>query len=327
MTQSPTWFRAALATTFTAFAGWQLWVLGFGEPVLVAKAGLLKDDAFFYSVLVDNLQKHGFFTLDGEMHTNGFQPLWMFVLLALKSALPSVDALRLLQGMSWASWLLFSWGAIWLLSRGTPFGATVRSLIVGGLLINNNRVQDMLVVGLEVPLALALIVWALVYVESLSQKTYDEHTLGVGAGAALGALAGLIFLARTDLFWLAPTLGLWAFVRSGRAWKPLLAFGVVVAAIVLPYLSWNVLMHGDLMPISGRVKLYFMQTFYPTWDAYWASDEWHGLPRLFERALPNMPWKTTVRVSAGLLVLANAVTWSRWGRRELPDAFRIEVSP
>ena len=323
LTQSPTWFRAALATTFTAFAGWQLWVLGFGEPVLVAKAGLLKDDAFFYSVLVDNLQKHGFFTLDGEMHTNGFQPLWMFVLLALKSALPSVDALRLLQGMSWASWLLFSWGAIWLLSRGTPFGATVRSLIVGGLLINNNRVQDMLVVGLEVPLALALIVWALVYVESLSQKTYDEHTLGVGAGAALGALAGLIFLARTDLFWLAPTLGLWAFVRSGRAWKPLLAFGVVVAAIVLPYLSWNVLMHGDLMPISGRVKLYFMQTFYPTWDAYWASDEWHGLPRLFERALPNMPWKTTVRVSAGLLVLANAVTWSRWGRRELPDAFRI----
>jgi hypothetical protein len=199
LTESPVWFRAALATTFTAFAGWQLWALGFGEPVLVAKAGLLKDDAFFYNVLVDNLQKHGFFTLDGEMHTNGFQPLWMFVLLALKSVLPSVDALRLLQGMSWASWLLFSWGAVWLLSSGTPFGATVRSLIVGGLLINNSRVQTMLVVGLEVPLALALIVWALVYVESLSQKTNDEHTLGVGAGAALGALGGLIFLARTDL--------------------------------------------------------------------------------------------------------------------------------
>ena len=46
-------------------------------------------DAFFYSVLVDNLREHGFFTLDGEMHTNGFQPLWMFVLVAAKSVLPS----------------------------------------------------------------------------------------------------------------------------------------------------------------------------------------------------------------------------------------------
>jgi hypothetical protein len=36
-----------------------------------------------------------------------------------------------------------------------------------------------------------------------------------------------------------------------------------------------------------------------------------------------MPWKTTVGVSAGLLVAANAVAWSRWGRRELPEAFRL----
>lgn len=322
-TEGPPWFRATLATTFTAIAGWQLWTLGFGESVLVAKSGMLKDDAFFYSVLVDNLHKHGFFTLDGEMHTNGFQPLWMLVLAVLKSVVRSVDTLRLLQGLSWASWLVFCWGAIWLVSSGTRFSATVRSLIVAGLLINNSRIQESLVNGLEVPLALGLIVWTLVYVEWLGQKTDDEHPVGVGAGAALGALGGLIFLARTDLFWMVPILGLWTFRRSGRAWKPLLACGAAVVATAVPYLLWNLLVHGDLMPISGRVKLYYMQTFYPNWDAYWASDEWHGLPRLFQQALPKMPWRRTVGVSAGLFILANAVAWSRWGRRKLPDALRL----
>jgi hypothetical protein len=320
--ESPAWFRAALATTFTALAGWQLWALGFGDSVLVAKAGLLKDDAFFYSVLVDNFREHGFFTLDGEMRTNGFQPLWMFILLGLKSVLPFAETLRLLQGLSWVSWLAFSWGAIWLVSRGTAFGATIRSLIVGGLLINNSRLQDALVEGLEVPLALALLVWTLVYVDSLSRRI-DAGARGVRTGAALGALGGLLFLARTDLFWAAPILGLWAFERSGRAWKPLLACGAVTVAIVWPYLLSNLLTYGDLMPISSRVKLYLMQAFLPTWDDYWASHEWHGLPSLFQLALPKLGWKTTVGVSTSVLIFADIIAWSRWGRRALPDALRL----
>ena len=321
--QSPAWFRIALATTFAALAGGQLWAVGFGEPAEVAAAARLKDDAFFYSVLVDNLREHGFVTFDGDMPTNGFQPLWFLVLAALKLMFASVDTLALLQALSWTTWLAFSWGTIWFVSQGAILTGTIRSAIVAGLLTNNTRVQHALVEGLEIPLALALLVWTLIYADRLSRSRGDNDTIGVRSGVALGALGGLVFLARTDLFWVAPVLALWVFWRSRWNWKPLLACAGAAAAMAIPYLGWNLYGHGHPVPISARVKLHYMNSFYPTWEAYLGSSEWHGLPRLFELALPKLDWDTTVIVSATLMVAANAVVWSRWGRRTLPDAIRL----
>ncbi len=111
-------FRVLLALAVTTGAGIQLIVWLTADAQTLVQSGLVKDDAFFYSVLVDNFRAHGFFTLDGTMPTNGFQPLWMWTLLLLKSLLPQVDTFMLLRAMSWTSYLLFCAGATWLVSHG-----------------------------------------------------------------------------------------------------------------------------------------------------------------------------------------------------------------
>ena len=52
--------------------------------------------------------RFGFLTLDGEMPTNGVQPLWMAVQILLVKLLPALHEAELLAKTSWLLYLLFS---------------------------------------------------------------------------------------------------------------------------------------------------------------------------------------------------------------------------
>ena len=97
--------RLLLALGVTAWAGWQLlpWLLS--DPLALIATGHLKDDAFFYSTLAERVLVEGFFSLDGVTETNGFQPLWMAILVCLKALMPDASSLGLLRGMSWFFYL------------------------------------------------------------------------------------------------------------------------------------------------------------------------------------------------------------------------------
>ena len=68
-----------------------------------------------------NVHDLGFFTLDGTMPTNGFQPLWMLVQMLLHGVAPDgADGVRLLAMSSWLAYVGFAFLATWYVARGTP---------------------------------------------------------------------------------------------------------------------------------------------------------------------------------------------------------------
>ena len=73
--------RMILTAIVTLVAGGQLFPWLTADAQTLIGAGHLKDDAFFYTELVDRFRASGVFSLDGSMATNGFQPLWMGLLL------------------------------------------------------------------------------------------------------------------------------------------------------------------------------------------------------------------------------------------------------
>ena len=95
--------RPLLSLMVAAIAGWQLAPWLQADAVSLISAGHVKDDAFFYSVLVDRYSEAGMFTLDGTMSTNGFQPLWMGLLLVLRALVDDISSFELVRQLSWFS--------------------------------------------------------------------------------------------------------------------------------------------------------------------------------------------------------------------------------
>lgn len=320
------WWRPLLAVLVAGVAGWQLWPWLTADAEALAVTGALKDDAFFYSVLVDNHRRLGFFTLDSTMPTNGFQPLWMGLLMALAGLLPDVDPLVLVARASWVSYVAFCAGAVWLVSRAPAWRGALATGLLSGLLLLNRRFQDAVVEGLEVPLVLALLVGVLAVAGPLLEWTGAHRRRQALVGAALGLGGAAVFYGRTDLFFLAPALGGWAWWAAGRRLQglvPLAAAGLAAALAVAPYLLWNLAEHGALVPISGRVKVHLLDSFYETSDAYWASGAWHGMLSMFRRWIPDGSVAAQVAATFGIFAGAQVTAWTPWGRQTLGDEVRV----
>lgn len=322
--------RWLLAAVVAAVAGWQLLPFLTETPRALTAAGLVKDDAFFYAILAQHFHRYGIFTMDGRMPTNGFQPLWMLVTLGLKTLLPGVNTMRLVLAASWASWVAFAFCATWLVAGGAWLAALPRAALVAGLLLLNRRFALANVQGQEVAFALAVLAATLIFCERLQIRATENYDPAGAAprvsdrsAALLGLLGALCFLGRTDWFWLVPVLAVWLWWLSDRRGRPLIVYTIAAAALVVPYLLWNLIGHGALMPISGRAKLYFLHTLYPNSTAYWNSEEWKGMFTLFRTWLPALAWPLSVALCLALFALAHAVAWSSWARRETGAWLRV----
>jgi hypothetical protein len=319
--------RAFLVLVVASVAGWQLLPWLTVDATTLISAGHVKDDAFFYSVLVDNYNDLGFFTLDGTMPTNGFQPLWMGLLLCLRGLVDSLSSFELVRQLSWFSYLLFCVSATWMASAGGGWGALVRVGVLASFMLLNRPFQDAVVEGLEPPLALAVLTLSLLAIDPLTRRLRsgdDDSRRQLIAASLFGLLGALVFLARTDLFWLTGLFVLWTWWVTGRRPLPAIAVGLAAAFVVLPYLIWNVTEHGSLVPVSGRVKVFLMDSFLADrGQSYWDTEEWRGLISLFGTWLPKTSREATVALSYGGLLAGLGIVFGRRGRTTLPDAYRV----
>ena len=319
--------RALLALLVSAYAGWQLAPWLTVDAISLISAGHVKDDAFFYSVLVDRYRDAGVFTLDGTMTTNGFQPLWMGLLLVLRALVDALSGFELVRQLSWFSYVLFCAAATWLASRGGGWTALVRVAFIAPCLLLNRSFQDAVVEGLEPPLALAMLTLSLLAFGPLMRRIRDSEAdsrAQLIAACLLGGLGALVFLARTDLFWLTGLFLVWAWWVSGRRYLVGIALGLSAGMLVAPYLLWNLSEQGALVPVSGRVKVFLMDTFLESrGQSYWDTEEWRGLISLFGTWLPKTSRMSSVLLSYGLIVVSMAFVFSPKGRQAVPDAYRI----
>ncbi|NUM45539.1 MAG: hypothetical protein HUU38_12615, partial [Anaerolineales bacterium] len=230
-------------------------------PVLFAPVNYLlsswfnTDDAFYYFVTARNVATGHGFTFDGIARTNGFHPLWMFLLIPIFAIPDLIVPLRLLAAVL----ILLNLGTALLLYRLTlrhfsPGIAFLTALAFSLLrIIHSETTKGGVEAGLNVFLVVLLL--------NRLAETDIRNLRGV---LLTSVIASQTFLARLDNVFLAGFGGAWLILKqwdapgAGHPWRArfrvALQYFVPLALVVVAYMTWNQIGFGTLTPVSGQIK-------------------------------------------------------------------------
>jgi len=276
----------------TALLG--LSVLG-QEPFLGAQ-----DDAFFYFRIAGNVVQRGFFSFDGLTPTNGFHPLWMGLLAALRYLCP--DPLGYLSLAAVLSIMLLGLcGSRFAVFARGRYSAPVQLVI---LLLLLRYLRDFSLMCMETSVLLPAAFLLLISFDRLKGDS------GSGRLWTLGVLVALTTASRLDSALLCAILAVSAVATCGRrALLPILLPGAV---LLLGYAALNHSFMGTPATVSGMMKasgfgfnrLFAAQLFQPV-DPLGVRNPWAlyllflllAFPVSFMRTMPS-----AARVSGVFLI-------------------------
>jgi len=204
------------------------------------------DDVLFFLQIADHIFAGHGSTFNGIVPTNGYHPLWMVVCLVLRSVIGAnremlVQALFIVCAGLHVTTLILLRRLLLCWDVHHRWAA----LLAATYFIVANAP------GSEFHLSLPLLI---VLVGRVSGDSIaDPRGLLV-----TGVVAGFTMLARLDNVFVVGALTLYAATRGGAGRATALIrialLGGMAAVVVAPYLAWNLLTFGSLMPISGAVK-------------------------------------------------------------------------
>lgn len=229
-----------LSAVFTFFATIFFWILLL--PVENLVTSFTPDDAYYYLVIARNAANGVFSSFDGMHLTNGYHPLWAGVLLIL---FPFMNDTIMFLRLALLLCLLLYCAAAYLLYRIVKQDLSQEAAILGTALFCLFIVPSGWYL-LEAPLAIFLL--ALFLQTTLRQR----HRATTTGQIWLGLVAGLTILARLDAFFIVVPL-MYRNLKQHRYFLPAFAG----AAILLPYLIYNLVAYGHVVPISGALKSSF----------------------------------------------------------------------
>lgn len=218
---------------------------------LVNPTAFVTEDAYFYLVSARRFARGQGQTFSGIFSTNGFHPLWLYMLYGWAAFCQWVRPSSLLSArfVVFPAAACFLWGTrqLLLLARTLRVSAVLTAgvpmLFVGVMGILGSE-------GLVLYAAASTLLARLAKGDSLASR---------GKAVVTGLWAGLVVLARLDsIFWIG-AFGAWSVIfretaaPRRRLW---LALGAC-ALMLLPYLVSNAIVFGGLVPISGWMKSSF----------------------------------------------------------------------
>ena len=296
----PALLAAALAATVLL----SIRVLGVPGEALVGD--VVVDDAFYYLVPARHLLAGDGYSFDGEKRTNGVQPLWAVVAVALTAAVrDEFGLIRSLAGASGVLWIL----AGWVLYRTLRSSDRWLALFVAAGWWWTSFWGRLAFQGMENGLHAFLASLLLRFgVRRLARPTAAQTPAPARLFFMhLGLLLALFTLARVDGALLALLLGaavLCGLIRpDGRARCGLNLSGAMLltlpgAVLVGGYCWLSYRYFGVALPLSGAVKLHF-------------EHEWgwnHG------GVLGTLAWHFRFMAEIAADVLRPAVAWLPWFR-------------
>ncbi len=239
-----------------------LYLLGFGLLIRLVLAWLpekyffyiVYDDAYYYFSIARNLVTRGMFSADGLNLTNGFHPLWLFVITPIYLFFHSYHWLSIHLVIMLSAF--FDVAVAFLIYKtlqnlGKPnvgFWAAAFYLVNPyGLFYTMN--------GLETAqnnFFLALLVF-------LSLKATAEW-LKTG-WFLFGTVCGLTLLSRTDNVFVVAVLLVYLFWRE-RNFIDLTKTGTVTALLLLPWLVYNFITFGSIVQTSGTAYPFHLHQQY-----------------------------------------------------------------
>lgn len=245
------------------------------------------DDASYYMTAARNLAAGRGLTFDGIHPTNGFHPLWLLTLAPLFLLHGTPETMIRLVTLLQTILLSLAYLVLWR-TQAKLFSPRTASLT--GILFAY-FVFLRCINGMESALLVLSIVVLYDYGFRLSQVQLSWRR-----AALLGVILGCVLLARLDTIFIALCLLGWTVhhcllirTRSGAV-AAAVACALATAAIVGPYLVFNYLKFGSVMPISGALKSTFPLIALGT----------NTLPRLEAMG------------SSNLVAAALAIGWSLW---------------
>lgn len=200
------------------------------------------DDFAYYAEIARRFLDVHFTTFDGVRHTNGFHPLWMWILTGMMAVFGKgfLPAVLLVTALSIGSTYVLGF---WLLRRAGLQGEfAVFFAMVGTAVAGIVEVGSMESV---VTIPALLLLGSFVLKPSLSSKS---------SWFSLGLLCSLVILCRIDTLLFAASLLALFFWRAGaNRWRNLvfLACGLLPVAA---YFIQNKLVFGAVMTVSSRAK-------------------------------------------------------------------------
>jgi len=323
--------KGAVPALLGTYAVWYL-VLAFVLPIPSIINGLL-DDSFYYLQVARHVAAGHGSTFDGLERTNGYHPLWMWMLVPVhwltgnnpEAALRFALGLSALLGFSCCvqiARLLRARSGEWAAAAGLLVFAWPRFL---------GQTVNLLETGLLLFLYL-LIAGALLPRDPTRPDSPDPpHRSGSATPAAplarsslrraliRGVLIGLACLARLDTIFLLAALTWHAATDRPRSWLPWISLSMA-GVMVAPYLLWNLITFGHLQPVSGAVKSTFPSPS-PHWHYLREFPEFTALLALgilfFLAGLRRTagPWVRMLGVFglAGALHYAYTLLFMTWG--------------
>jgi hypothetical protein len=245
------------------------------------------DDAYYYFTIARNITRGQGATLDGETITTGFHPLWLFITLPVFAIDDRVLAVHLalsLGAVLGAITTVLIFAIVARLLRNPRAG-----LLAAGVFAIHPTIVKYSVNGLETSLSLSTIaLFTLAFID-LWQAPAPRP---LRRYAVLGALAGLMMLARTDSAFalIAVLAAVAARESSSMRWRAPLAVAGAAAILVAPWLIWSYAATGSILQDSAVAGGYVAR------DLYFASNEdtlpaniTHGLRLVRDTFIDGVP--------------------------------------
>ncbi|MCI0330560.1 MAG: glycosyltransferase family 39 protein [candidate division Zixibacteria bacterium] len=236
---------------------------------------LVSDDAYYYFTIARNLGNHGMLSADGITLTNGFHPLWLFLITPIFSLFGSYHwfSIHLVLTVS----ALFDTAAGFLIYRtleklGKPglglWGAAFFWLHPFGILHSMN--------GLETALNSF-------FLALLAYLSFGATSQWLARGwPVLGTVIGLALLARTDNIF--PVLALLAYLFwRERSVQTILKVAAPAVLLVAPWLVYNLISFGTVVQTSGSAyPWHYHQLYLNSYKTYFSPTL---LPYLLRQSL------------------------------------------
>jgi hypothetical protein len=214
----------------------------------------ISEDAYYSLAVARNLALGHGLTIDGVHWTNGFQPLFTFLCSVFYLIMPHDDRITPLRMLTLVHWGAFVASAVLfgsILSRALPVRAEVKGFVwlVGTICFSlSNFLLVQAFNGLETGFLFLMVLLTLDRVLRMTGSRTDY--------AGIGILLGLCFLTRIDACFLVSGFCL-ANLGFGAGTLPRRFVGSVIAGalavfVSLPWLLYNQLVFGSLMPLSGQ---------------------------------------------------------------------------
>jgi 4-amino-4-deoxy-L-arabinose transferase-like glycosyltransferase len=231
------------------------------QPVSVLVQKVLVDDSLYGYAVAKNIAIGNGLTYNGIDPTNGFQPLWIFM---ISPVFLLTDDLNLAINIIYTLLAIIdvlNIFLIYLLARKI-FNERV-GLIASFLWAINPFIIFQTLCGLEVTIYITFVLASLLYYHSVKDNLNPKNM------ALLGMLLGLTFLARGDGLFLFIVIGAHALIYRRKRpdlvrfiSRELPIYMLVALVVVSPWLIWSYLTFGTIQESSQLGKYYLAHGYF-----------------------------------------------------------------